>query len=84
MGPRWGQAGPRWGQVGPKLAQVGPKLGSRWYLVAMLLSSRRHLGVLARLEPILEAIWPNLICLGAVWGRLGRQEAVTRARVGPA
>ena len=34
----------------------------------MLPSSCRHLAILAHLGPILEATWPNLSRLGAVWG----------------
>ena len=64
MGPRWGQDGAKLGQVGPKLAQVEPKLGSSWHLEAMLPSSCRHLGVLARLGGNLAELTPS-------WSRLG-------------
>ena len=80
-GPRERQVGAKLGQVGPKLGQVGHKLGSSWHLEAMLQSSCHHLAVLTRLGAVLEATWPNL---SRQRGHLGRQEANSSARPGPA
>ena len=77
-----------WPSGGPREARVGPKLGSSCDLKP---SWRQLGGNLAedavmmpswgRLGGNLEATWPNL---SRQRGRLGRQEAVNPARLGPA
>ena len=77
LGPSWAKLGPSWAKLGPSWAQVG-----------ILRRCCRHLAVILASWPVLEATWRQLgrtyAVLEPFGGHLGRQEANSSARVGPA